>query len=298
MMKFLYELKNSKWLDLILLLLVAIVWGTSYGVAKNAVLYYPVLGFIALRFCITSVIFLPSGINLTTSEIKSNLKVGIPLGIILLLIFISETYGLSKTTASNSAFLISLYVVFTPFIQWLVLKERPHKKISIATFLSLFGAFLLSYKQGNSFNFTLGEYLIIFAAVMRGVMVTLTKKLTQNITTNTVFLTSIQTGVVGVGCLLLGLMINFHQLTILPKNTLFWSDVIYLVIFCTMFAFFVQNFSVKRTSPTNVSLLMGSEPVWGALYAVMVMHESLSLIGWVGGLIIVIASLWATIKSK
>ncbi len=63
-----------------------------------------------------------------------------------------------------------------------------------------------------------------------------------------------------------------------------------------MFAFFVQNFSVKRTSPTKVSLLMGSEPVWGALYATMVIHESLSPISWLGGVLIVAASLWASIK--
>lgn len=252
-MNFLCMLKNSKWLDLILLLLVVIVWGTSYGVAKNAVLYYPVLGFIVLRFCITSIIFLPSGINLTRSEIKSNIRVGIPLGVILLLIFISETYGLSKTTASNSAFLISLYVVFTPFVQWLVLREPPTRKIIIATILSVVGAFLLSYNKSNSFALGIGDYLIIFAAATRGVMVTLTKKLTQNTSTNTVFLTSIQTGIVGISCLFLGLIINFNKIIILPKSTSFWVDVIYLVIFCTMFAFFVQNFSVKRTSPTKVS---------------------------------------------
>jgi drug/metabolite transporter (DMT)-like permease len=42
---------------------------------------------------------------------------------------------------------------------------------------------------------------------------------------------------------------------------------------------------------------MGTEPVWGALYAVFIMHESLSIIAWCGGLIIVLASLWASIKN-
>lgn len=127
-------------------------------------------------------------------------------------------------------------------------------------------------------------------------MVTLTKRLTQNISTNMVFLTSVQTGTVGIGCLFLGLIACFHQIIVVPKNITFWGDLIYLIIFCTMFAFFVQNFSVKRTSPTKVSLLMGSEPVWGALYATVIMHESLSLFSWLGGGMIVVASLWATIK--
>lgn len=295
-LKILYQFFYSKWLDVILLLLVAIVWGTSYGVAKHAVLYYPVLGFLALRFCITALVFLPSCFRLSADNNRASIKIGVPLGLVLLLIFISETYGLSITTASNSAFLISLYVVLTPFIQWLVLKERPQKTIIVAAFLSVIGAFLLSKNKDGSFNLNLGDYLIIAAAIMRAFMVTFTKKLTQNVPTNMIFLTSIQTGVVGLGCLMLSLLLNYNQLKVLPSSAVFWFDLIYLILFCTMFAFFVQNFSVKRTSPTKVSLLMGSEPVWGALYATMVIHESLSPISWLGGVLIVAASLWASIK--
>lgn len=290
------SLFDSQWLDISLLLLVAIVWGTSYGVAKHAIMYYPVLGFLALRFCITSILLIPSYRKLNAEDRIANIKAGIPLGIILLLIFISETYGLSITTVSNSAFLISLYVVVTPFFQWVILKEHPGKTIIIATFLSIVGAFLLSYKEKQSFNLNFGDFLIILAAILRGLMVTMTKKLTNNVSANMIFLTSIQTGVVGIGCLFIGLSLYDSQLLNLPTNIGFWLDLVYLVLFCTMFAFFVQNFSVTRTSPTKVSLLMGSEPVWGALYATMVIHESLSLAGWLGGGLIVIASLWATVR--
>lgn len=295
-MEKLKQIQSSRWLDSILLLLVAIVWGTSYGVAKNAVLYYPVLGFIALRFCITSIIFLPIVFSSTKKSITTTIKAGLPLGFVLLLIFVSETYGLSKTSAANSAFLISLYVVFTPFIQWLLLKETPNRKTLIAAFMSIIGAFLLSYQHDQSLQLNLGDYLILLAAVLRATMVTLTKKLTQDREVNMMLLTTVQTSVVGIGCLILGLVIYPQQIIILPAIGEFWLNVIYLVIFCTMFAFFVQNFSVKRTSPTKVALLMGSEPVWGALYATLVMHESLSLTAWVGGLLIVLAMLWATVK--
>ncbi len=290
------QIQSSKWLDSILLLLVAMVWGTSYGVAKNAVLYYPVLGFVALRFCITSIIFIPTAFKLTKKSIITTIKAGLPLGFVLLLIFVSETYGLSKTSAANSAFLISLYVVFTPLIQWLILKQAPTQKTLLAALMSIIGAFLLSYQHDQSFQLNLGDYLILLAAAFRAVMVTLTKKLTQHQEINTLFLTAIQTSVVGLGCLILCAILYSPQVMILPKIGEFWGDVIYLVIFCTMFAFFVQNFSVKRTSPTKAALLMGSEPVWGALYATIMMHESLSLIAWIGGLVIVLATLWATVK--
>ena len=42
------------------LLAVAMVWGTSYGVAKGALAFYPVLGFVAVRFGLTLVLLSPT----------------------------------------------------------------------------------------------------------------------------------------------------------------------------------------------------------------------------------------------
>jgi drug/metabolite transporter (DMT)-like permease len=71
--------------------------------------------------------------------------------------------------------------------------------------------------------------------------------------------------------------------------------VIYLVLACTLFAFFAQNFAIKRSSPTRVGLLMGSEPAFGALFASVWLGEAVSAAGWIGGGLIVAASLMATV---
>ena len=55
---------NPVRLSEILLLVVAIVWGTSYGVAKGAIIFYPVFGFLAIRFTITALILSPSLLRL------------------------------------------------------------------------------------------------------------------------------------------------------------------------------------------------------------------------------------------
>ena len=43
----------------ICLILVAMLWGSSYGAAKLSLQYYPVLGFLAIRFGLTSIILAP-----------------------------------------------------------------------------------------------------------------------------------------------------------------------------------------------------------------------------------------------
>jgi drug/metabolite transporter (DMT)-like permease len=65
---------------------------------------------------------------------------------------------------------------------------------------------------------------------------------------------------------------------------------------CTIFAFFVQNYAVRRTSATQVNLLMGMEPVFGALFAALWLGESLPPALWLGGALMVAAPLWTTLR--
>ena len=72
---------------------------------------------------------------------------GLPLGLAMLAmlaIFLCETYGVQLTTASSAAFLISLCVVLTPFVERLMLGQRPDARLLPAVVLSLLGTWLLS----------------------------------------------------------------------------------------------------------------------------------------------------------
>ena len=93
------------------LLLVALVWGTSYGVAKGALVFYPVLGFLAVRFLLTFVLLLPTLVQASAGQRRDAVRTGLPLGGLMLCIFLCETFGVAHTQASNAAFLISLCVV-------------------------------------------------------------------------------------------------------------------------------------------------------------------------------------------
>jgi drug/metabolite transporter (DMT)-like permease len=284
------------WLPDLLLLAVAMVWGSSYGLAKESVAFYPVLGFLAIRFGLTFVLLLPSLRALRQPEGRAALKAGLPLGAILLTIFLFETFGVLHTSASNAAFLISLCIVFTPFFEWLLLSRRPEASAFIATAVSLAGAGLLT--SGLRLTFNLGDGLILAAAVLRAVMICMTKKLTDGKTMSTLTLTAVQAGVVSLGSLLAACLMLPGGLPALPVSMVFWRNTAYLVLFCTIFAFFAQNWAVRRSNPTRVSLLMGSEPMFGALFAALWLGEKLSASAWCGGVLIVAASLWMTLPKR
>jgi drug/metabolite transporter (DMT)-like permease len=293
-----FENKSAamSWVPNLLLLAVAMVWGTSYGVAKGAVMIYPVLGFLAIRFLVTFVLLLPVLRKAGLTGLGETLTIGFPLGVVLLAVFVCETFGLANTSAANAAFLISMCVVLTPFAEWIVLRVRPAAADIVATFLSLLGAYLLTSSVTLSFN--VGDGLMLGAACLRAYMVTLTKKRTAGKQVDSLALTAIQAGTVGIGCILLALIATPGGLPSLPTDPRFWYATAYLVIFCTIFAFFIQNYAVRRISPTRVHLLMGTEPVFGALFAMFWLNEALSPMVWAGGLLIVAAPLWTTLRQR
>jgi drug/metabolite transporter (DMT)-like permease len=275
------------------LLLVALVWGTSYGVAKGALVFYPVLGFLAVRFLLTFALLLPALWRSTPVQRRDAVVAGLPLGALMFCIFVCETYGVAHTQASNAAFLISLCVVFTPVVEWCLLGQRPARALWVFAAVSLLGAVLLSGGLSGALGW--GDGLMLAAAVLRAITVCQTTKLTRHRSAPALALTAVQAGVIGLGSLGMALALP-GGLPPLPTEAAFWQASVYLVLGCTVFAFFAQNWALKVSAPSRVALLTSSEPVFGALFAVLWLGESLSPVGWLGGALIVLAALWTTAR--
>jgi len=282
----------------IMLLLVAAVWGGSYAVAKQATQQLPVLEFIALRFGLTFVVLLPALKPLFNAQWRQGVAVGGLLGANLLAIFVCETFGVSLTTASNAAFLISLCVALTPLVEWWLLGQRPEQRVFWAAGLSAAGAAMLSATSPADISLGWGDGLMVIAAFLRAVMVCMTRRLAGRHSMPALTLTAVQSGVMALGAAALSLAVSKGAWHVPPATASFWWGMAYLVLLCTVFAFFAQNHAASRSSPSRVSLLMGSEPVFGALIAVYGFGETVGAWGWAGGLLIVVAAWWVTMPQS
>lgn len=274
----------------VLLLVAAFIWGTSYALVKSALLVYPVLCLLALRFGMAFLLLSPALVSLRGLSRSQWARI-VGAGCILLGIFLAETFGVGMTSASNAAFLISLCVVMTPLLEWAWLGRRPRGVEWTAAGLSLLGAFLIG---GGRFDFTLGDGLVVLAALLRAINVCATKRVMHVNAVSASAMTAVQSGIVSLGCLVLALTVARSAWQPLPPfagNAYFWTIVLYLVLGCTLFAFFLQNYAVSRSTPTRVALLMGCEPVFGAVFASVWLGETISVPAGIGGGFIVLASL-------
>jgi drug/metabolite transporter (DMT)-like permease len=178
-------------------------------------------------------------------------------------------------------------------VEWWLLGQRPARALWGFAAVSLLGALLLSGGFQGALGW--GDGLMLVAAVLRAITVCQTTRLTRHRTAPALALTAVQSGVIGLGCVGLALALP-GGLPPLPTEPAFWQSTVYLVLGCTVFAFFAQNWALKFSAPSRVALLTSSEPVFGALFAVLWLHESLSPLGWLGGALIVLAALWTTAR--
>ncbi|MDW6001834.1 DMT family transporter [Vibrio mangrovi] len=282
----------------ILLLLVALCWGTSYGLTQSALLYSAVLPFIAVRFSMTTLCLLPVVIRDFRRGMNRDWKVSIPTGLVLSAIFFCEVFGVFYTSAAKAAFLISLTVVLTAIAEAGINKQRVSRVLVMLTVCSVLGVLLLTGYQGVSFSFNSGDYLILSAAILRALMTTLTRQLTKGKIITTATLTALQSGIVALMAIVTSLLSMPVSALKLPTEPEFWLTVVYLVLCCTLFAFYVQNDALRKISPTRVALLMGSEPLFGALFAIFWLQESLSWSQWLGGIMILFSVIMTSVKGN
>jgi drug/metabolite transporter (DMT)-like permease len=278
---------RSRWTADISLLLVALVWGTTYVASKDVVSSVPVMQFLFIRFLLTTILMLPLTFSAVRKADRSTWITGIVFGLFLFAIFTLETYGVANTSAANAGFIISLFAVIVPLIQSVVYRKRPKLTLLGAVILSVLGTALLTL---HGYHINIGDFLVLGAAFCRAVQMTFTKKLTDGKEMDSGALTTIQLGVVAIGA---GFVTMFQHPSYTHLTLSFWLITGYLAVFATMFAFFVQLTMIRRTSPSRVAVLMSSEPIFAALASVLILGESLSLIAMVGGACIVSGMLWA-----
>jgi drug/metabolite transporter (DMT)-like permease len=71
-----------------------------------------------------------------------------------------------------------------------------------------------------------------------------------------------------------------------------WFNVLFLGVLCSLFAFVVQLWAVRRTSASRASILMGTEPVWALLVGIVIAREAIGPIG-IGGAVLIITASYA-----
>ncbi|MGC9544713.1 DMT family transporter [Streptomyces sp. UG1] len=276
------------------LLLVAIVWGSSYLSAQTATAALPVLLVLFARYALSALACLGlvasrrRGSGGSRRWTRAELRAGVPLGVTQAAVLVVETYGVAHTTAANAGLIISLTIVLTPFL------DRGGRRGALPVpFFAATGVCVLAVgllMSGNGFDSPrLGDLLMLGAALIRAGHVVLVGRFTTGRAIRPLHLTTVQT-LVGTA---LFLPMAAHGLpTLVRADPAIWAQLVHLALFCSVFAFLAQTWAVQRTSASRASLLLGTEPVWAVAVGVALGGEHLTALTGFGAALMVAGTYW------
>jgi drug/metabolite transporter (DMT)-like permease len=273
-------------------LLVAVVWGASYLAAKDITTARTVIAVLVLRFAVVLPVLATAGWRRLRALTVAQWRGAGALGLILSGIFLLETYGVVHTSATNAGLIISLTMIFTPLAEAAVTRVRPSRTFLAAAGISVLGVVLLT--QGGGFTRpSPGDLLMLLAALARTVHVLAMSRIKSVQGADALPLTTVQLGAaVAVFAVLSTGADATPWSTAAGFGAREWAGLLFLSAFCTLFAFFVQIWAVRRTSPSRVSLLLGTEPLWAAAAGIALGGERLGATGLLGGVLVLAGTAW------
>lgn len=257
------------------LLLVTIVWGSTFVVTKIVLRDAGPFLYTTIRFVIATLIFGVIFFPRLRSIGKQSVVQGAVLGFLLFIGFATQTVGLLYTTASKSAFITGMMVVFTPICQ-LVIERRPPKFGNLfGVGLVMTGLYFLTSPNGSQLN--MGDGLTLICAISFAFYIVLLDIFSQKC--DAAHLTFMQFAITAG---LAGLALLFFENFRLTVTREFSVGVLYLAIFATVIALFVQVTFQKDTTPTRSAVVFSVEPVIAAIAAYLVLAEHLGNYGILG----------------
>ncbi len=262
------------------------VWGVSYLTVKNVALSVPVGTLLLTRFGLSTLMFAALW-RLRPEHLTRQLwRTGTTLGILQAACISLEAWGVTLTSAAHGGLIISLAIILTPLLEGFVRGRHLPPQFFALTVLSLSGVSLLVVSQGFS-HLQVGDFIFLAAALLRAIYMVWLGRDTRHHELNPTALNVIAFGVSTIAVLV---AIPSSVTHVSQLGTSSWLALVYLAAISTVLAFLVQTWAIARSSAARVGLLMGTEPLWAVLSAVVVGHETLGVWGAIGGLAIVVGT--------
>jgi drug/metabolite transporter (DMT)-like permease len=274
---------------------VATIWGFGFPMTRFALDGRISVGaLMSLRFVLAGVLMFAIIRAKGIPIVRSGVLDGIWLGLVLAVIFWSQTDGMRFTTTAKSGFITGLYVPLTPLIT-VAVRQRVKLTSAVGAVVATFGLYLLMRPTAGG--------PAMFATVNRGDIETLVCAVLCAIhlimmgacarRTNAWLLAGTQVMVGGIVSVIVTAFLpapyGFQNLPQTLPQLSVWGPTIYLALFSTVFAFWGQATAQTRLGPVEAAVLFCIEPVTAAILSVLWLREPMTMQQAIGGGIIVIA---------
>ncbi|MCX8083878.1 MAG: DMT family transporter [Calditerrivibrio sp.] len=274
-----------------LLVLISLIWGSTFIIVKQSLERVPPITFNAIRFTVASVLLLLIFLYRPKKMNKRVFIDGCILGLILFLTFTCQTMGLKFITASETGFITGLYLIFVPLIGFFVFRKRLDLKTGVAVVMAFVGLSMISFT--GKVKVGIGEFLVLLNAFFVALHIIFVDYYARR---DDVFaLTSIQIFVLTVLSIGAAIILEGWGFTFRFDGEMVFA-VLLTGVFATVVAFLIQTYAQRYTSPTKAAIIFTFEPLSSAFFAYFIGGEVLTRIQYLGAFLIFISMLMIEIK--
>ena len=266
--------------NVLLLLVVTLVWGTTFPLLKTAAQTLSGIEISALRFCIAALCMAPFALRAP----RGTWRDGAVLGAIALVSYVAQAFGLEHISSNRSAFLTSLNVLMVPFLG-IAFGGRLTGQVLAAAALACLGIGLLSWEGGGNW---IGDAATLVCALAYALYVILLSRRSARHDARALAATQIVLmAVFGVLWLGAGALFDPRIATLSTRVVPALPTLVYLGLVATAGMLFLQAVAQRSVPAEKAAVIYAMEPVFAALFAWLWLGESLGTRGAIGGALVV-----------
>lgn len=281
----------KKYWGILGLLTVTIIWGGGFVASDIALETLSPFQIMAIRFFIAAVCMTILGGKQLRTIKKDEVKCGFLLGTALFAAFALQIIALQYTTPSKNAFLTATNVVFVPFIALVIYKKKIELRSLIGAGMAIVGAGVLSLQSDFSVN--LGDGLTLLCAVGFAFQIFLTGEYVGRIRPSVLNFLQMTTACV---LSIVGLCLK-REFDFAPSMESILA-VVYLGVVSTTVCYLLQTVSQKYVDETKSAIILSMEAVFGTVFSVILLGESVTVRMIIGSALILSAVLVSEIQPK
>lgn len=273
------------------LLAVTASWGVAFVWMKTAIEKEPFYDFLATRFTLAAAIMViarPKTLKLMNGNM---LWRGGLLGIVLGAAYVFQTIGLELSTAAVTGFFTGLYVVLTPLLAFILLRQRVSVKVLAGVVLATAGLALIT---ADGLSLSNGIIPLLLCAVLYALHIVGLGAWSKNL--DSYALTVVQLATVA-AVSWAGALTDGYQP---PPDNDVWGAVVFCAVFATALGFFVQTWAQSIMDASRVAIFLTTEVVFAAGFSYAIGQEPVRALTVIGGVVLVSAMLlveWPSRKS-
>lgn len=279
-------------------ILALLIWSSSFVAAKYAEPMLDAVLIVQIRLLIAALLVLPTALKYAPRLAKHEWLPLLAFAFVnYVVVFLLQFIGLTYTSAANAITLLGLEPLMMVFVGHFFFGDKARWFHWLCGALAFLGVYLLvaggaEHSGGKADVF--GGSLVLLGGLVFCMALRPTKKLIARIGAPSYTALSLVLG--ALSCIPITLLFS-------TQTQINWTwqgsiGVLYLGIACNWLAYWLWNRGMSQVSANTSGLLIALEPVFGVLFAILLLGEHLAWLAWVGVALIICSTIAASLLPK